>query len=784
MAPADGQTALLACRHCGEPLREGAPPGYCCEGCAAAAAWIEGSGLGAYYRLREGPAPRVEAQADLSAWDRADLQAAWVEPVGAGRRATLAVDGMHCAACAWLIDKALRREPGVLEVRANVLTARVRVDYDPAAVPLSVLVRRIAALGYRPSLPGSPAREAQRRRDRRTMLLRLGIAGLGTMQAMMFSEALYLDTTGSMPIATRDAFRWITALLSAPVVFYAGAPFLIGFWNEMKLRSPGMDTLIGSSVLMAWGGSVLETVRDGPEVWFDAAVMFVFFMLIARHFERRARHASASRIDALAGAQPALAWREREGRLEQVPTGELAVGDRLYVHAGQALPADGHLLDAAADLDEALLTGESRPRRRQPGDLLLAGSVLRSGEARLRVAAVGAATVLSTMVRRVEAAQQARPPLLDWAEALSRQAVLATLVLAVLVGGWWLWVDPPQAFPIVLAVLVVTCPCALALAVPTALARANGLLAERGALVLSGEALHRLAGIDCVVFDKTGTLTRGRPTLVGTTAFGGHDAEAARLQAVSLEAGSHHPLARAFGHGPTRPVEARRTVPGQGIEGRIDGRLWRLGQAGFAVPGQADDDGVWLACEGEPVARFEIDDPIREDAAAVVAALAGRYRVHLLSGDAAPRVAAMAATLGLPATQVQARCTPEGKCAAIAALQAEGRRVLMVGDGINDAAALAAADVSVAMANGAPLALRQADVVLSGERLAGVAELLGIAGAARRTIRQNLGWSVGYNVLALPVAAIGAMSPGWAALGMAASSLLVSANAWRLRSPP
>lgn len=784
MAPADGDPAALLCRHCAEPLRGAGPPGYCCEGCAAAAAWIEGSGLGDYYRLRENPAPRVEQAGDVSAWDRADLQAGWVETLGAGRRATLAVDGMHCAACAWLIDKALRREAGVLEVRANVLSARVRVDYDPAKVPLSALVRRIAALGYRPSLPGSPAREAQRQRDRRRMLLRLGIAGLGTMQAMMFSEALYLDFTGSMPEATRDAFRWITALLSAPVVFYAGAPFLQGFWNEMKLRSPGMDTLIGSSVLMAWGGSVLETMRSGPQVWFDAAAMFVFFMLIARHFERRARHASASRIDALAGAQPVLAWREREGRLEQVPTRELAVGDLLHVSGGQALPADGRLLDTAADLDESLLTGESRPRRRQPGDPVLAGSVLRSGEARLRVEAIGTGTVLSTMVRRVEAAQQARPPLLDWAEALSRQAVLVALVLAVLVGAWWAWFDPSQAFPIVLAVLVVTCPCALALAVPTALARANGLLAERGTLVLSGEALHRLASIDTVVFDKTGTLTRGQPALLDTRLFDEHDAETARRRAVSLEAGSAHPLARAFGDAATWPVEARRSVPGQGIEGRMDGALWRLGQAGFAVPGQADDGGIWLACEGRAVARFEIDDPIREDAVAAVAALSQRFEVHLLSGDAAPRVASMAGLLGLPVERVQARCTPEGKCAAIAALQAQGRRVLMVGDGINDAAALAAADVSVAMANGAPLALRQADVVISGERLGGVLDLLGIADATQRSMRQNLAWSIGYNALALPVAAIGAMTPGWAALGMAASSLLVSANAWRLRSPP
>ncbi len=779
---ADGQPATATrCRHCGDPLRGAGPPGYCCDGCAAAAAWIDGSGLGDYYRLRTAPAPRVGAGADWAAWDRDDVQAGWVEAVGGHRRATLAVDGMHCAACAWLVDKALRQLPGVVDVRANVLGARVRVDFLPERTPLSAVVGRIAALGYRPSLPGSPERDARRRRDRRDLLLRLGVAGLGAMQAMMFSEALYLDTTGSMPIATRDGFRWLAALLSAPVVFYAGAPFLRGLWRELGLRSPGMDTLIGRAVLLAWTGSVVETLRGGPQVWFDAAVMFVLFMLTARHLERRAREGASSRLDALAGAGPTLAWREWDGSLAQVPASELAVGDILHVTAGQALPADGVLLDAAADLDESLLTGESRPRRHAAGDAVLAGSVLHEGAARLRVTAVGAATVLSTMMRRVEQAQQSRPALLDRADAVSRWAVVATVLLAGAAAAVWAWIDPAQSFPVALAVLVVTCPCALALAVPTVLARANAVLADRGVLVLGGEALQRLAGIDTIVLDKTGTLTLGRPCLVATTVFGkDHDADGVRGIAAALEAGGSHPLARAFGDAPPIRVDDRRTVPGQGVEGRIDGAHWRLGQAGFAAPGRDDDGSVWLGREGVAVARFVVDDPLREDAIATVAALRRRFDVHLLSGDAPARVAAMAAQLGLPADHARARCTPAGKCAAIADLQRRGHRVLMVGDGLNDAAALAAADVAIAMANGAPLALRQADLVLGGDRLDGVRGLIGTADEARRIIRQNLAWAIGYNALALPVAAMGAMSPGWAALGMAASSLLVSANAWRL----
>lgn len=795
MAPADGAPPPLACAHCGEPVLAAVElrfddglRSYCCGGCAEAARWITRSGLGDYYRWRSAPAPRIGEDEDFLAWDRAETLEAHSEVIGETRAIRLAVGGMHCAACAWLIDKALRREAGVREVSANAVEGRVRIVWSQATVPLSSLLKCIARLGYRPSLLASPAREAERRRARNRRLLGLGIAGLGTFQAMMFAEALYLDTSGSMPVATRDAFRWLTAALSAPVVFVAGAPFLRGMANEIRLRVPGMDTLIGSGVLLAWVGSVFETYRGGPQVWFDAAVMFVLFLLAARHLEASLRDSGEARLDALAGAQPALAWREADGRLEQVPTRELVAGDIVHVSSGCALPCDGVLLDAEARVDEALLTGESTPRRHPAGATLLAGGLVHGGKLRLRATAVGAATALSQVARRVEALRDQRPPLADQAERWARHTVVVTLLLALVVAAIWLTIDASRAFPIALAILVATCPCALALAIPAAIARAQARLAERGVLVLGADALRRLAEVDTVVFDKTGTLTRGEPAVLGITCFDGTTPAQAMALAARLEAAVSHPLARAFGRAEGAPAEAASMHPGQGVAGRMDQSDWRIGRAGFALQDTStmpmagpEDGGVWLSRAGQGVARFEIDDAPREDAEDAVRALRdGGLRLAILSGDATPRVQALAARIGMSDVPMSGRLTPEGKLAALLAMQAQGQRVLMVGDGVNDADVLAAADVSVAMAEGAAVAQRQADLVLAGSRLSTVVDAWRIARQTRDVIHQNIRWAIAYNVIMLPAAAVGLIGPGLAALGMALSSLAVTVNAWRI----
>lgn len=785
------------CHHCGEALAAqpvrlevgGQARLFCCQGCAAAAEWIAQANLDGYYRLRSAAAGRVgEDLPDLAVWDRADVQAEHSRQVEGGREITLLTDGMRCAACAWLIDRALAREPGVVDCSANAVTGRIRIVWDPQRTALSAPLRRLAMLGYRPYLAGSEALERARTRERRRWLLRLGIAGLGTLQAMMMAEALYLDFDNTMPAATRDFFRWLTFLLCTPVVFYSGWPFLAGAARELRERRLGMDVLIAGSTLLAYLASLVETIRGGPHVWYDAAVMFVFLLLAARMLEQRARAVASAQVDALARARPAFATRQLpDGRRETVPLAALAAGDVACVAAGEAVPADGVLLgDGPGDeawFEEALLTGESAPVRKLPGEPVYAGTVCRERPARLRVTCTGTATRLSQLARLVEQAQAHRPRLARIADRIGSRFVLSLLPVTVLVfAGWWHW-QPERALEVTLALLVISCPCALSLSVPAALAAAHGALARIGLLAMRPDAVDTLARVTDVVFDKTGTLSDGRPRLAAVEVLDPALDQAAVLGiAAALERDSGHPLAAAFAAVATTPAAAGvETVPGRGVQGLVGGRPWRLGRADFAA-GREDDGALWLGDGGQAVARFVLEERTRPDAVPALAALrALGLRLHLASGDGRAAVQRLAAPLGLDS--LHARQSPEDKLALVRRLQAEGRIVAMVGDGLNDAPVLAGADVSIAMGGGASLAHRAADLVTTGEGLLRIPAAVDLARRTRRVIRQNLAWAAAYNVLAIPLAAAGLVTPWLAALGMAASSLVVTVNALRLSRP-
>lgn len=760
---------------------DGQSHAFCCAGCAGAAQWIADAGLANYYQLRTAPADQVgEAIVDFSSWDRDDLLQDHVHAVAGGREITVLSDGMHCAACAWLIDRALRTQDGVLDISANAVTGRIRIAWDPTRVALSKLLERIAALGYRSYLSSGQAREQARRSERNRWLLRLGLAGLGTMQAMMFAEALYLDTNHEMPLATRDFFRWLTFLVSTPVVFWSGWPFIAGMLRELRGRRLGMDTLIASATLLAYGASVVETIRGGPHVWFDAAVMFVFLLLAARMLEQRARNIASAQVDALARARPVIAVRESaDGTREAVPVAALCIDDIVRVAAGDVVPADGTLLDTNASFEEALLTGEATAVNKQPGSEVYAGTVCREQSARLRVHRVGADTRLSQLARMVDHAQAHRPPLARLADRIAGWFVLALLLAALLVWLAWRIHDPSRAFEVTLALLVISCPCALSLSIPTALAVAHGTLARAGVLPLRADALETLAGVTDVVFDKTGTLSDGRPRRSSVDTFEGFDTAQALRIAAALERDSGHPLQHVFAEVDDAPHASNvRTLPGAGIEGMIDGVKWRLGQAGFACGG-VDDGALWLSDGVRGVARFGVQESARPEAAAAIAALRAQgLRLHLSSGDAHAAVMRFGEMLGID--DVHARQTPEQKLAFVRGLQSEGRRVAMVGDGLNDAPVLAGADVSLALANGAALAQRAADLVLSHPSLMRIPESVALARRTRTIIRQNLAWALGYNLLALPLAAAGLVTPWLAALGMAVSSLTVTLNALRL----
>ncbi len=777
------------CYHCGEALPSnrsrglvaGEPQAFCCNGCAAAASWIGEAALGDYYRLRSASAGRVGSEPhDFSAWDRDAVLAEHSREVEGGREITVLTDTMRCAACAWLIDRALRREPGVLDAGANAITGRIVIRWDPQRTAVSTLMARLAALGYRPWLATGEAREQAKRRERRRWLMRLGVAGLGAMQAMMFAEALYFDTRGEMAIATRDFFRWITFLVATPVVFFSGWPFLEGMGRELRGRRVGMDTLIAGSTLLAYFASLVETLRGGPDVWYDAAVMFVLLLLLARMLEQRMRGIASAQVDALARARPALATREAgEDRIEQIPLAELEVGDIVRVPSGDAVPADGVLLDHASAFDEALISGESVPVLREEGDSVLAGSVCHERPARLRVTRTGSDTRLSQLTRLVEQAQGARPVLARVADRIASGFVVALLLSAGVVFAWWRQHDPSRALEVTLALLVVSCPCALSLAIPAALTAAHGALARLGVLSVSADALSTLAKVDHVVFDKTGTLSTGAPRLAAVETFEGHDRERMLQIAAALGRDSRHPLAGAFdAHSTALVVSDVHATSGAGMEARIDGTPWRIGRADFATGGD-DDSGVWLGDGTRAFARFEFTETCRPDAAAAVALLRAQgISVELCSGDATDAVQRFASLLDI--REVRARQRPEQKLARVRALQAQGRVVAMVGDGINDAPVLAGADVSLAMADGAALAQRAADLVITSPSLLRIPQAIALARRTHRIVRQNLAWAVAYNLLALPLAATGQVTPWLAALGMALSSLLVTLNALRL----
>jgi Cu2+-exporting ATPase len=787
MSPAAG-----CCYHCGEALPaafvtvtlDGAERAMCCSGCAGAAAWIRDAGLDDYYRLRQRDGSRVATEAtDFSAWDRDDIQAQHTRDVDGDREITVLIEGMHCAACAWLIDRTLHREAGVREVQANAITGRVIVRWDTGKTRLSVILARLSALGYTPHLAPDEALERARRHERNTLLIRLGVAGLGTLQAMMFAEALYLDFDNQMPVATRDFFRWITFAVSAPVVFYSGWPFLAGMARELRQRRFGMDTLVATSVLLAYVASLIETIRGGPHVWFDAAVMFVLLLLSARVIERLARQRANAGVDALARARPALAWRlTADGAREQVPLASVRVGDTVIVGAGESLAADGELLVAPAQFDEALLTGEPLPRTHEPGDTVFAGSVCRGVPARVRVLRTGQDTRLSHLVRLVEQAQAQRPRLARLADAIAGRFVLTLFAAAAITALVWWQLAPERAFEVTLAVLVVSCPCALSLAIPAALSAAQGALARIGVLSLHADAMETLARADTVVFDKTGTLTCGQPHIDSTQTFDGFDPTQALAIAAALERDAGHPLAQAFRSTSALSAQHVQVQAGAGVSGSVDGVDYRLGRADFSHAGN-DDGAIWLASEGRALARFTLRDATRSDAAAALADLRTlRLRGELLSGDSEAAVVALATELGI--THAHARQSPEEKLAHLRALQAQGHVVAMVGDGINDAPVLAGADVSLAMGGGAPLAHRSADLILTGDSLRRVPEAIALARRTRRIVRQNLAWALGYNAIALPLAALGWVTPWLAALGMAASSLLVTLNALRLARTP
>ncbi len=790
--------AAAGCFHCGEaiPARlglsvsiDGAERAVCCLGCRAAATLIRDAGLGDYYRFRTTAAPRPEVSGDdpWATYDRPEVQGPLLGREGEMAVVNLLIEGLRCAACSWLVGERLGRLPGVVRARVNPATSRAQVTFDPQRMGLAALLRTVAMIGYRPHVLGATDTLAVATRERRDALKRLAVAGFGMMQVMMIAAALYIGAADGMDPVIREYLRIISLIITAPVLIYAGRPFFAGAYASLRARRVGMDVPVSVAIGLAFGASAWNTLWHSGEVYFDSVVMFIFLLLLGRFLEMLVRHRAGSTAEALLRLVPATALRLDGPSRERVAVASLAAGDRVFVPSGECFPADGVISSGSTEADEALLTGESRPIARSVGDPVVAGALNCSAPVEVQVGAVGQSTMLAGVVRLLERAQTERPRVARLADRAAAWFVSRVLVGAALVAAAWLVVDPSRAFAATLAVLVVTCPCALSLATPAAITAATATLARAGLLVTRPDALEELAHADTVVFDKTGTLSLGRPRIESSEVCGiGRDA--ALAVAAALERSSAHPLSQAFESIRAAPAEDVAVHPGSGIEGRVGPVRYRIGTAAFVAslagprPAEIAESGVHLGSRAGWLARFEFADALRPRAAEVVRDLeALGLEPSIASGDHATAVAHAASALGI--RRWHARMLPADKLALVERLRTGGARVLAVGDGINDAPTLRAAAVSLAMGTGSALAQSSADLVA----LRGDLETLPLAvRTARRTtavIRQNLVWSAGYNLVALPLAALGWVPPWLAAIGMSASSLLVVLNALRLSRP-
>ncbi|HEY5641537.1 MAG TPA: heavy metal translocating P-type ATPase [Woeseiaceae bacterium] len=786
------------CFHCALPVPpevrltvgiDGKALPVCCPGCKAVAELIRDTGLSRYYELRDAPDPGVGRPPDEAVewrvFDSDEMLDAFTTRHDGEREATIYVGGMYCSACSWLIETTLGRQAGVRSAEVNPITHRLRLRFPDGEATLSACLTTLARLGYQPQPLSPDSRTRPEVTEQRTALKRLLVASLGMMQAMMFAVGLYAMDFQGIDADMQHFLRLVSFLVTTPVVFYAAKPFFTSAWRGLVARKPGMDLPVSIAVGSAYAASVYATFTRGPAVWFDSVAMFVFFLTLGRFLEMRARHRSIDRSVALSSVLPNTATRVRGERHEVVPVSQLVAGDTVLIRAGDPVPADGLLRAGTTSVDEAMLTGEPTPQHRVVGDELAAGSVNLDGLIEMTVTRTGNDTTLGTISRLSERARYARPTFVTLADRIASVIVVALLVVAVAVAVYWRIADPERAFVITLSVLVVTCPCALALATPAAFAAAGSRLAQLRLLVTNGNAIESLSRATLAIFDKTGTLTMGRPRITAVFVLDNAWTEQdCRGIAAALEHASTHPLARAFDMpGPLPAVSGHGIAVGQGVSGIIDGREWRLGNAAWVGGGIAATDGastqVFLGVDNMPVAWFELADELRPDAPDTLAALRGLgLDVALVSGDSRSAVAAVATTLGIE--DVHFECTPQEKLAVIEAAQRRGHRVVMIGDGINDAPVLAGADTSVAPAHGALLAQTNADVIMIGDSLRPLTTAVKMSRQTMRIVRQNLAWAIVYNTLALPLAAAGLVPPWAAAIGMSTSSLVVVMNALRL----
>ena len=836
----------MNCYHCQQPVPAGIHitddhgHAYCCHACEAVAHIISAHHLEQYYQVRDRPAPRPEHPYDPAHWQAYDLPeiaAQYTYKDGDDQEIHLYIDGLHCAACTWLISHALQDAHGINHTRINLGTGRAEIRWRDT--PLSAILATIASLGYTPNLHTPDEEDNKQRRERNHDLLRLIVAGLGMMQVMMFATGLYTGAWHGIDHEYEQLLRWISLLCSAPVMLYAGYPYLKNAWLGLRHRQPNMDLPIALACAGAWLASLYHTLIGRGEIYYDGVTMFIFFISISRYLEAHTRRRARHNQQHFARLLPDAVYKYNDrGETQLVPLPTIQPGDHIRVLPTHTIPVDGEITGGASRIDENMLTGESTPQYKTSGDCVHAGSTNLQSPLDIRVSQTGQQTTLAA-IRRISArAEQHRSPQIDRNQALAQQTVLAVLILAAAGYLLWQWIDPTRAFDIALAILVATCPCALSLATPTVLTAALNHAHKHHILIKNSNTLDRLTHIRRILFDKTGTLTQGKYQLRRSDYYG----EPQRLLAIAktLETHSTHPIAWYYSQQPVATVTMDNIEQhsGKGISGDYNGSRWHIGSAAYmqengveippadlppplqdalasaagegrgggkpdrltaaastAIPNNEIEQPaaaetpatpentthVYLAENRELRAHYQLGDPERDNLAATLARLQAHYHLAIASGDRAENVARLAARYGI--TDRHGGLDPAAKLALLEANDPE--HTLMIGDGINDAPVLARASVSVAVGRANPLSQTHADIVLLKNGPEALPYLLELAARSSRITRQNLIWATVYNLTILPLAISGYLTPWIAALGMSTSSLLVIANALRIhRTPP
>jgi len=812
-------SAQTRCFHCGLPLPAsapvprlevlGEPRAFCCHGCHAVCKAIVDAGLDDYYRHRTDPAvsanhefvPDFLQQVEL--FDRPEIQQDFVTRVDGAREAALLLDNIRCPACLWLNERHLCSLPGVLDVHIDDTTQRARVRWDPAIIQLSEILRAVTDIGYIAQPYDATRSEQLNRLRRRRSTERLIFAGAIGMLVMNFSLATYvMDDSGSgeaLPLWVTLG-RWTSLMLSLMLLAWPGQEFFAAAWNDLRHRRLGMDVPVVLGLSAAFIGSLQATVSGHGDVYFDSIAMFIFFLLLARRWELRGKLSAADRLERLARITPRTAARlDTAGVARDTPVDELAVGDLIRLLPGQTLPVDGIVVAGSSSFDESQLTGEARLVLKRTGDAVVAGSVNGEQPLTIRVTRTLQHSAVSEIRQLVERGLELRPRYALLAEQVASGFVIVLLLLATATAVYWLLTDPGNWLPSTIAVLIVTCPCALALATPVALAVSAGRFIDMGVLPLRMRALDALARSELFVFDKTGTLTTGRPAVATVMPTTDLDEQTCLHYAAALAADSAHPVSSALRQVVPLPrlvTTDVKNVPGAGIRAFIEGQEWRLGKPGFAADSAACDERTRafiaesrsrgqlvsvLAGPGGIQAVVTFADPLRPGIEALLAGLrdSGVQQLAILSGDDPGRVRYLARQLGIE--EAHGGLSPADKLDWTRSRQARGQQLAMLGDGINDAPTLAAADVSISFADATDLANASSDFLILGNDAGLLLAARRLARQTRRTVMQNFVWAGAYNLIAVPFAAAGWIPPWGAAIGMSFSSLFVVMNALRLQ---